>query len=152
MPYPLKTARRLVAIIAFVLWAAALALPAASFTSSGYAYAPGVLIAAVGLIFGWSIFQFGAFANPIFLLLCGRLAFCSKAWVWLAVITEVLALSSFTWNDFPDDSGDNFVQHFSSGFYAWQLAILLVAGYALCEKRLLNAGYISLPVVTIPQS
>ncbi len=152
MPYALKFTRRLVASIAFVLWVASLALPAASFASPGYAYAPGALIAAVGLIFGWSILQFGAFANPIFLLLCGRLAFGGKAWIWLAMIAEVLALSSFTWRDFPDDAGDNLVVHFLSGFYAWQLAILSVTAYALLEKPLIKAGYIAPPVGVIPQS
>ena len=152
MPYPLKSARRLVAIIALVLWALSLVLPAASFARSGYEYAPGVLIAMVGIVFGWAIFQFGAFANPILLLICARLFFGAKAWVWLAMIAEILALWSFTWSDFPDDAGDNLIQHFSSGFYAWQLAIVLVAAYALFEKRLIMAGYIAAPVVIIPQS
>jgi hypothetical protein len=140
MAYALKKGRRSVALIVFVLWAASLVLPAATFTSDAYGYCPGFLVALVGLALGWMILQLGAFANLILMVLCGFLVFGRRASIIAACIAEVLALWSFTWDDFPTDAGSNPIAHFALGFYVWQLAILLLTIYALSEKRLIASG------------
>lgn len=143
MAYPVQTARRYVALIVMVLWLASLALPAATFTNSAYGYCPGFLVAMVGLVFGWIILQLGAFANVILLVLCGVLAFGRRVWIIPALIAEMLALWSFTWSEFPSDADTNPIAHFASGFYVWQLAILLLTIYALAEKRLIARGQLT---------
>jgi hypothetical protein len=140
MVYSVKNARRLVAAVALAMWLVSLALPAGIITDTGFGDLPGILVGAVGLLFGFMIFQFGAFANPLFLLLVVFLLAGWRAWISLALLAEILALSSFTWSDFPSDNGSNPIAHFGSGFYLWQAAILLLTVYALCEKRLIASG------------
>jgi hypothetical protein len=142
MAYQVKSARRYVGLIVVVLWVASLALPVATFVNGAYGYCPGFLVAGVGLIFGWAALQFGAFANLILLVLCGLLFFKRRASMIAACIMEILALTSFTWNDFPSDAGSNPIAHFDSGFYVWQVAILLLTIYALGEKRFIASGKI----------
>ena len=140
MAYQVKSARRYVGLIVMVLWVASLALPAATFVDPNFGYCPGILVAFVGLFFGWMILQIGAFANPILLVLCSSLVFGRRANIILACIAEVLALYSFTWTMFPGDNATNPIANFASGFYVWQLAILLLTIYALSEKRLIASG------------
>ena len=140
MAYQVKSARRYVGLIVMVLWVASLALPAATFVNGAYGYCPGFLVAAVGLVFGWMILQFGAFANLILIVLCGVLVFGRRPSIIAACIAEVLALYSFTWSEFPSDADTNPIAHFDSGFYVWQGAILLLTIYALSEKRLIASG------------
>ena len=151
MAYPLQTARRSMALTVMLLWAASLALPAATFVDPNFGYCPGILVALVGLFFGWMILQIGAFANPILLVLCGSLVFGRRASIILACIAEVLARYSFTWSMFPGDNATNPIADFASGFYVWQLAILLLTAYALMEKRLIASGKL-IAAVPSPQS
>jgi len=140
MAYQVIVARRSVGLIVLLLWAASLALPAATFINGAYGYCPGFLVAMVGLAFGWMILQLGAFANLILLVLCGVLLFGKRVWISPAIIAEILALYSFTWSEFPSDNDTNPIAHFASGFYVWQVAILLLTIYALIEGRLIASG------------
>ena len=145
MPMKLKTARRRVALVVLALWVLSLGLPAAGFESQSYSYVPGAFVAVIGMVFGWLEFQFGAFANLILLGLCLVLLFGRRPWTILAWIAEALALWSFTWSEMPDDNNLNPIVHFLSGFYVWQIAILLLAAYVTFEKKLMKAGYIEAP-------
>lgn len=152
MPMDIKVVRRGVALIVLVLWLICLFLPAVSFAKAIYSYLSGAFVAVIGLAFGWLELQFGAFANPILLGLCLVLLLGRRPWVALAWITEVLALSSFTITNIPDHDGPNPISHFSSGFYVWQAAILLLLLYLIFEKTLVKAGYISAPTSITLQS
>ena len=140
MAITVKSARRRAAIVILGIWGVSLVLPVAIFEKSGYENMPGAGVAVIGLFFGWMILQFGAFANLIVIGVGLALAFGRRAPISLVVIAEALAVWSFTWSDFPSDAGSNFIQHFASGFYVWQLAILLLTIYALTEKHLIARG------------
>lgn len=125
MFHDVKQRRRTVGIVALLLWLASLGLPAATFATPGYEYVPGGLVAAVWLLFGWALFQIGAYANLIFLPVVIIMIMGKRPWLVAVLLMVAAGWWSFTWPSFPDDVHTNEVQHFASGFYAWQAALLL---------------------------
>ncbi|GAB5347703.1 hypothetical protein [Alteriqipengyuania sp. 357] len=114
------------------IWVATLFLPAVTVEHVNEDQTfPGLSVMLLGMFLGWAIFQFAAFANPVFLFALGYGAWRGDAagrrmMRGFAVLLMLAIVSAAFWRILPDDSGPNPIIAHHAGFYLW-LAVMACA-------------------------
>ena len=122
--------RRYVAIVLLGIWLISLACTAVVMGPKADNVFPGWMILLIGLL-GPIALQFGWFANPLFLLTVGLMAFTPAAVVWrrkvwrlvAAGLMVLLAIDAATWRVMYGDSAPAPILGFGLGYYLWFIAM-----------------------------
>lgn len=127
--------RRTIAAALLLLWFVSLLLPAVTYGGAGYD--PNTWAGWGILLTGWMGvlgLQFGWLANPLFIAACVLIGI-GKPPGWgqtvIGIALLLLLLDSWTWDQFPTESGESQITQYHVGYFLWFLPIGLVASWML---------------------